>query len=470
MQEHEEWRPGQVIAKRYRLDAPLGRGGMAAVWRAEHLTLSSSVAIKLVPREHGANDEARARFLLEAQAAAALRGTHVVQILDYGLHHDVVPYIVMELLEGETLAQRLERQRGRLPPSQVYRILTHVARAVSKAHAIGIIHRDLKPENIFLAKNDDEEIAKVLDFGIAKITKQVPLLSDTGAGTMLGTPSYMSPEQVHGNRPVDCRTDIWSMGVIAFECVCGRLPFPATARGELVLQICSDPLPIGSDIADVLTEFDRWFERAANRDPDRRFQSAKELVEAFAAVFVPGKGPWEPKLSGAPIEELVESDGWAGVVEVQQRLSLDAAAAPIPLSPEDRSDTGPPASVREIPTAPPRRDPVTRSLVLRAAAASFLGCAVIAAIAVPFGRSRPRAPAATPEMARASARSASPQPSPSAEPPPPVSAAPALQEPPPSMLARPLPTSRTRAPALAAPPPTSASSTSPVVPKKKDGI
>src|SRR5262249_22596563 len=157
-----------ILAGKYRLIRELGKGGMGSVWMAEHLTLKSPVAVKLIDPEIATNPDAVARFLREARAAAALRSPHVVQILDYGAD-GAAPYIAMELLEGESLGQRLLRL-GRLSPAETSRIMTHVARAIGRAHDAGIVHRDLKPENVFVVKNDEEEIAKVLDFGIAKST------------------------------------------------------------------------------------------------------------------------------------------------------------------------------------------------------------------------------------------------------------------------------------------------------------
>src|SRR6185503_10771840 len=153
----------------------------------------------------------------EAQSAAALRSPHVVQILDFGADNGV-PYIAMELLDGESLAARIERTRG-LSPGETANIIAQVSRAVVKAHEAGIVHRDLKPDNIFVVRNDEEEVAKVLDFGIAKASNVfgVTTGSATRTGAILGTPYYMSPEQAEGNRQVDHRTDLWALGVIAFE-------------------------------------------------------------------------------------------------------------------------------------------------------------------------------------------------------------------------------------------------------------
>src|SRR5262245_3579430 len=158
--------PGLVLAGRYRLEEKLGEGGMGTVWKCEHLVLCAPVAVKVLDRDVSRDEEAHDRFIREARAAATLRSPHVVQILDYGIDEGY-PYIAMELLEGETLQKRLARL-GKLTPIDTARIIAHVARAVGRAHEAGIIHRDLKPENVFIVRNEDAEISKVLDFGVAK--------------------------------------------------------------------------------------------------------------------------------------------------------------------------------------------------------------------------------------------------------------------------------------------------------------
>src|SRR5262245_45929359 len=267
---------GEIIAERYRLVALLGRGGMGAVWRADHVSLNSPVALKFIDPGVSSSEEAIARFMREAQSAAALRSSHVVQIFDYGVDRGV-QYIAMELLNGESLNARLERA-GRMPPADVVRILSQVARAVGKAHEAGIVHRDLKPDNVFLVREEDHEVAKVLDFGIAKVSSPgVNPGSGTRTGAVLGTPYYMSPEQAQGTKSVDFRSDLWSMAVIAYQCVTGELPFKSEALGDLILKICMLPLPVPSQHANVPSAFDAWFARAANREPALRFGSAREL-------------------------------------------------------------------------------------------------------------------------------------------------------------------------------------------------
>ncbi len=186
--------PGYILLEKYRLTLPLGRGGMGSVWRAERLGWRSPVAVKLLDRATHASDEILARFRQEARLAARLRSPHVVQILDDGIDAATgIPFIVMELLVGETLAQRIERLK-RLSPAATANIVTHVARALALAHEIGMVHRDLKPDNIFLVRNDDEELTKVLDFGIAKWNAEsFGAKPPTETCSVIGTPLYMSP-------------------------------------------------------------------------------------------------------------------------------------------------------------------------------------------------------------------------------------------------------------------------------------
>jgi serine/threonine-protein kinase len=271
--------PTEIIAGKYRLLRKLGQGGMGSVWYAEHLTLHSPVAIKLIDPSIADNAEALGRFLREAQSAASLRSPHVVQILDHGVDNGI-PYIAMELLDGESLADRLTRV-GRLSSGETGRVLQQVARAIGRAHEAGIVHRDLKPDNIYLVRNDDEEIAKVLDFGIAKSNAHglgASVGGGTRTGAVLGTPYYMSPEQAEGAKTLDGRADIWAMGVIAFECLLGSRPFDEETLGSLLLAICARPIPIPSQRGPVPVGFDEWFARACSRDVAQRYAGARDAA------------------------------------------------------------------------------------------------------------------------------------------------------------------------------------------------
>jgi serine/threonine protein kinase len=279
--------PAGLVAGKYQLLRLIGRGGMGSVWEGRHVSLGTKVAVKFIEAEYANSQDARARFDNEARAAATIESKHAIQIYDHGLTEDGRPYIVMEMLIGETLDERLKRLTH-LPLPDLARILQHVCRGLQRAHASGIIHRDLKPENIFLVRNpdDDDEIAKVLDFGIAKIRTTpgaVGVSSSTKTGTLLGTPFYMSPEQARGLRNVDHRSDLWSLGVIVFRAATGVLPFDGESLGDLLVKICTVAVPVPSHVLPGLPpSFDAWAARALDRDPDRRFQTAQELSEALA--------------------------------------------------------------------------------------------------------------------------------------------------------------------------------------------
>ena len=279
--------PAGLIAGKYEVVRLIGRGGMGSVWEGRHVSLGTRVAIKFIDSEYTESEEARSRFETEARAAAALQSKHAIQIFDHGVTDDQRPYMVMELLTGEPLDERIDRL-GRLSLGETARIIGQVCRALQRAHEAGILHRDLKPENIFLVRSpdDDEEIAKVLDFGIAKI-KAPPgeegLSSSTKTGAVLGTPYYMAPEQARGLRSIDYRADLWSLGVIAYKCVTGVLPFEGVSVGDLLVKICTYAPPVPSQaIAGLPPAFDAWFARTMQREPEARFSSASELGDALA--------------------------------------------------------------------------------------------------------------------------------------------------------------------------------------------
>ncbi len=266
-----------VVADRFRLVRMIGRGGMGSVWQAMHIGLDTPCALKFIEGELANVADAHARFEREAKAAAQLRSPHVVQIIDHGVWQGR-PYIAMELLEGEDLGKTLAKAGGKLPPAQVNTIIQQVCRALTKAHAGGIVHRDLKPDNIFLVNDDDRQIVKILDFGVAKQTSQAIDGSNTKTGAMLGTPYYMSPEQAQGIKSVDARSDLWSLAVIVYQCITGRLPFESEALGDLLVKIIVHPVPVPSQIAHVPPGFDRWWAKAAERNPDARFATAKDFA------------------------------------------------------------------------------------------------------------------------------------------------------------------------------------------------
>ena len=281
-----ELRRGDIVNSRYRLENFLSSGGMGRVWQATDLDLHRQVAIKLMHPGLVETENARARFLREAQAAARLRNPNVVEIFDVNVESARgVPYLTMELLRGEDLARRLDR--GPLSYAQTQAIMRDVCAAIAEAHAQHIIHRDLKPGNIFLLEGGGEVGAKVLDFGIVKSRRAEALDSGaalTIAGAALGTVTYMSPEQAVDAHEVDHRADLWSLAVVIFECLTGKRAFRAKNPVELGREL-DGPRVVPSNIADDLPRgFDEWFAKATHRDLNRRFATVKQLLDSFTAL------------------------------------------------------------------------------------------------------------------------------------------------------------------------------------------
>jgi serine/threonine protein kinase len=293
---------GAVVAGKYRVIRLIGSGGMGRVWEGAHITLGTRVAIKLIRTQFAQQSEARARFEIEARAAARLRSKHAVNVHDYGLTPEGLPYIVMEFLEGESLSDAI-LSRGPLPPFEVAHIIGQAASALSKAHAAGIVHRDLKPDNIFLARSDEPHeglpyLVKLVDFGIAKIFEPPSAPGEspramggpTREGTVIGTPNFMAPEQLAVGGAPGPQTDLWSLGACTFAAMTGRLPFEGDVLGDIVLKVCAAPMPVPSHVKpNVPPGFDAWFARACSRDPSKRFQTPDELAQALAGVCGVGR-------------------------------------------------------------------------------------------------------------------------------------------------------------------------------------
>jgi eukaryotic-like serine/threonine-protein kinase len=310
---------GDVLNGRYRLLFPIGEGGMGAVWRARQIQLDADVAIKVLHAKTAEGAGAISRFKREAKAAAALRSPHVVQVVDCDVDEVTgTAFIAMELLEGESLAARLVRT-GKLGPEETARWISHVARALTRAHAAGVVHRDLKPANIFIVRNEDEELAKVLDFGIAKLVGQH---SDTATatGSLLGTPHYMSPEQIDPSRTVDFRADLWSLAVIACECLTGRRPFEGDTLASLAMKIALGRYDLPSSLGPVPRDFDAWFVKGTEVDPKRRFDSALELAATLREVVESG-GVKISEPSNAPPPATTRQDLTASVPGLSARAA-----------------------------------------------------------------------------------------------------------------------------------------------------
>ncbi len=280
---------GMAVTPNVRLVSPLGSGGMGAVWLADHAGLKTRVVVKFMLRGGQATAAERARFAREAAAAAQVKSPHVVQMLDHGVTEDGIPFIVMEHLEGRDLGIVL-KDEGALDPLEVVTIVSQVAKALGRVHAAGLLHRDIKPDNIFVCDNEDEIFVKLLDFGVAKREAQGgeegSLDGSTNTGQVVGTPFYMSPEQVTAQKALDARSDVWSLGVVAFEALTGRRPFDGPSFGALAVLIATGTPPKPTEVNPSLPkEVDAWFLKACARDPAARFASARELAEGLRVAF-----------------------------------------------------------------------------------------------------------------------------------------------------------------------------------------
>jgi serine/threonine-protein kinase len=287
---------GQTVGGKYKVGPLVGSGGMGTVWRGEHTGLGTRVAIKFIRPQFAERPDARRRFEIEARAAASVDSKHAVKVYDYGVTDAGLPYIVMEYLEGESLSEALIR-RGPLPAEESAKMIRQAARALVKAHAASIVHRDLKPDNIFLATNIDSEdsdglpyVVKLVDFGIAKMLDvegggAKGLKGPTQDGSVVGTPNFMSPEQLTIGGLPNPMTDIWSLGACTFAAFTARIPFEGEVLGDIVLKVCVEPLPSPSKFnPDVPEGLDAWFHRACHRDPTKRFQTVEELSDSLVNV------------------------------------------------------------------------------------------------------------------------------------------------------------------------------------------
>ena len=273
--------PGAIVAGKYRIEHVLGRGGMGVVVAAFHLQLGTRVALKFL-NDNIVNDQrVVARFLREARASAQLRSEHVCRVIDFGTEGHV-PYIVMEMLEGTDLARLVKLRPFDMATAAEY--VRQACAGLAEAHAARIIHRDLKPGNLFLTQRPGgAPLVKILDFGVAKVLEAEDF-SLTQTSNVVGSPGFMSPEQLRSARQVDARSDIWSLGVILYKLVSGRQPFKADALTDLAIAIAMDPVP---PLVEASPEFSAVVMRCLEKDPNRRFQSATELAQALAQFFRP---------------------------------------------------------------------------------------------------------------------------------------------------------------------------------------
>ena len=276
---------GKVLHGSYRLIEPLGKGGMGVVWRAAHLRLPKDVAIKVLNESSSADETSLKRFQQEAEITSRLRHPHIVTVFDFNVLEDGRAYIVMELLRGENLRERLKR--GPLSVDETVTLVRQVGLAVSCAHDAGVVHRDLKPENVFLCEPEDSSDkiqAKVLDFGVSKIQGQQTLATDN---YLLGTPYYMSPEQVSGSVPVGPQADQFALAAIAYEAVTGHVAFFADNVPSVLFKVVYEqPAPIEKYVGTPPVSLVQALAKALDKQPDHRFATMKYFVEAAGSTNI----------------------------------------------------------------------------------------------------------------------------------------------------------------------------------------
>lgn len=298
---------GEVLAGKYCVERVIGAGGMGVVVVAMHQHLGQRVALKFLhPHVVHAGLE---RFMREARAVAKLKNEHVARVMDVGTLDTGAPYIVMEYLEGEDLGARVDR--GPLPLPEAVDYLLQACVAVAEAHAHGIVHRDLKPSNLFLThRADGVPLVKVLDFGISKSSaSDTQPVTATSTGAVMGSPAYMSPEQVKASKALDARADIWSLGIVLYQLVTGRLPFEAENIAEMFAAILHFSPPAPSALrSDLPLAIDAIFARSTAKDPAQRFQNLAELARALAPFGSPSA-----HADAASIERLLGQVGAAPV-------------------------------------------------------------------------------------------------------------------------------------------------------------
>jgi serine/threonine-protein kinase len=398
---------GDTVGDKYKIEAELGRGGMGTVFSARHVLTDRKVALKWMLPDTKHDPLAADRFLREARAMGRIDHPRVVGILDVGSDGPAT-FLVMELLRGEPLRARMARV-GPVDAATAVQIVVPALEGLAAAHRLGIVHRDLKPENLFLVPEPPKgDVTKVLDFGISKVQGEHlgPVEALTQSGVTMGTPSYMSPEQVRGSRDLDSRTDVWAMGVILYELLEGRTPFRAESYGALLVAIATEPFaPMERAQPEALREV---VAKALDKDPEARFPSVEALAQALLPFGAAGVSFHPPRALSAP-------PGAPSARPLEPRKDDDLLARePVPTAGPTRlagPSRKPPAAAPEpepVPHAAPAPQPPRARIVAIAVA---LGLLVLAGLGIQ------RLSAETPPTTPATLEPA-PTPTPTPSPPP----------------------------------------------------
>lgn len=402
---------GAILLNKYRIERLLGQGGMGVVALAQHLQLHQLVAIKFLLPEVLDKQTVVQRFLREAQASVRLKSEHVCRVIDVGTLETGAPYMVMEYLEGRDLDELL-RAEGRVFPAVAVDFILQACEGLAEAHALGIVHRDIKPSNFFLTRRaDGSALIKVLDFGISKTAAQIDE-NLTSTQSILGTPAYMSPEQLKASKYVDARADIWSLGVVLYQLLVGHRPFTASGFSELVIKVATEPAPLPEialpqGLAEIVM-------RCLQKDPAARYQNVADLALALAPfaqtpsvagsavertagiLYGPGHGSVQGAEGRIAAVARNRHGGFNPHTAVTSPLQASAAALPMQASPSTMSATSGEV-VRAAPQVSRVDGPRRRPWLIAAVAALGIAGGIASAVVIAGGDAEPRdRPAATP--------------------------------------------------------------------------